>query len=223
MCNLSVCGLYVASYVACMCFSYMDVMLIPGLLPCGASYFCIKLVRYTLMFWLPFFLAQEHGFGAAEAAYFSTLFDMGGVIGSLMCGFLSDKVFGGQRILVSGLMSLATGFFCIWYGMLTTDSNLAHALFLFVIGMMIAGPDSVLGGAATQDVCERAGAASELSTACGITNGVGSLGSMLQGPLSAFLVANYGWSGLFVFLGLLCCAGNVNARPSLLHGPLVFS
>jgi len=196
--------------------SYAEVLMIPGLLPCGASYFCIKLVRYTLMFWLPFFLAEEHGFGAAEAAYFSTLFDIGGVAGSLLCGFLSDNIFSGQRVLVSGMMSMATGMFLILYGSVSSADQLTNAFFLFTIGLCIAGPDSVLGGAATQDVCERAGAADDvLSTACGITNGVGSLGSMLQGPLSAFLVGRYGWSGLFVSLGAMCCTGVIFIVPTM--------
>ena len=73
--------------------SYMKVVMIPGILNLGASYFFIKLARYTLMFWLPFYLAKEHGYGAAEAAYISTLFDFGGVAGSLACGALSDRVF----------------------------------------------------------------------------------------------------------------------------------
>jgi sugar phosphate permease len=89
--------------------NYRTIVMIPGILNLGASYFFIKLARYTLMFWLPFFLNKEHGYGAAEAAYISTLFDVGGVAGSLSCGYVSDKVFGGRRLLCAGPMCVFTG------------------------------------------------------------------------------------------------------------------
>ena len=63
--------------------------------------------------------------------------------------------------------------------------SVMEAAMLMLIGAMIGGPDSVLGGACTQDTCERAGApAAVLATACGITNGFGSVGAIAQGPVT---------------------------------------
>ena len=147
--------------------SYMKVVMMPGILNLGASYFFIKLARYTLMFWLPFYLAKEHGYGAAEAAYISTLFDFGGVAGSLACGALSDRVFGGKRLLVAGPMCVFTGMLLLAYPGFAGEGIRTNCVFLFLIGFNVAGPDSVLGGASTTDVCENNGMLAVLTTACG--------------------------------------------------------
>lgn len=193
--------------------SYMKVVMIPGILNLGASYFFIKLARYTLMFWLPFYLAKEHGYGAAEAAYISTLFDFGGVAGSLACGALSDRVFGGKRLLVAGPMCVFTGMLLLAYPGFAGEGITTNCVFLFLIGFNVAGPDSVLGGASTTDVCENNGMLAVLTTACGITNGLGSIGSMLQGPISSIIVGLYGWPGLFKLLGALCVTGVLMLAP----------
>ena len=53
----------------------------------------MKLVRYILMFWLPFYLQSRLHLDPATAAYASVLFDVGGAFGNVACGMLSDKLF----------------------------------------------------------------------------------------------------------------------------------
>eukprot|EP00041_Stephanoeca_diplocostata_P013498 m.236913 g.236913 ORF g.236913 m.236913 type:complete len:465 (+) comp19359_c0_seq4:661-2055(+) len=193
--------------------SIFDALQIRGLLNLGMSYFFIKLARYTMLFWLPFYLSQEHGYGDAEAAYTSTLFDFGGVAGSLACGYLSDNFFQGRRMLVAGPFCVATGMVLMLYPYVVSWGVTINGILLFLIGFFVAGPDSVLGGAATQDACERAGKTHLLTTACGLSNGIGSLGSIAQGPLSSIAVGAFGWAGLFRLLGVLCTLGAVMVVP----------
>src|SRR5262249_14580904 len=56
----------------------------------GASYFCIKLIRYSILFWLPFYLEKQLGYTGSAAAYRSTSFEIGGFLGALGLGALSD-------------------------------------------------------------------------------------------------------------------------------------
>jgi sugar phosphate permease len=48
--------------------------------------------RYTFMLWLPFYLQDSLGLEPASAAYVSTMFDIGGGIGSPLCGIVADKL-----------------------------------------------------------------------------------------------------------------------------------
>ncbi len=50
------------------------------------------LARYTFMLWLPFYLQDNLGLEPASAAYVSTMFDIGGGIGSPLCGIVADKL-----------------------------------------------------------------------------------------------------------------------------------
>ena len=117
-----------------------------------------------------------------EAAYFSTLFDVGGMIGSLGIGKLSDGLFKGKRVLMAAIMCWGTAMALVASNTVKEGDKVMEGVMLMLIGAMIGGPDSVLGGACTQDTCERAGAsAAVLATACGITNGFGSVGAIAQG------------------------------------------
>ena len=68
---------------------FWDVVRLPYLLNVGASYFCIKLVRYTMLGWLAVYLREVCGLDVAAAAYLSTLFDVGGAFGAVACGAIA--------------------------------------------------------------------------------------------------------------------------------------
>ncbi|VDP13709.1 unnamed protein product [Echinostoma caproni] len=54
--------------------------------------FCTKLVSYTFLFWLPSYIRDTIGLTASNSAYLSTVFDMGGIVGGILAGHLSDIV-----------------------------------------------------------------------------------------------------------------------------------
>jgi sugar phosphate permease len=67
-----------------------------------------------------------------------------------------------------------------------------------LIGMLVAGPDALLGSSSIADTCEAAGYGAEvLGTASGLVNGAGSVGAVLQGALTAWIASTYGWGALF--------------------------
>ena len=63
------------------------------------SYCLVKLVRYALLFWLPFFLVKAGGLDAVEAAKLSALFDVGGAAGGVAAGFFADRACRGALLL----------------------------------------------------------------------------------------------------------------------------
>jgi sugar phosphate permease len=79
----------------------------------GASYFFIKLIRYSLLFWLPFYLETVLRYAPAQAAYYSTSFEIGGVAGTIALGTLSDRLPRTPRSLVCSvsLVGLALALF----------------------------------------------------------------------------------------------------------------
>ncbi|KAH9602355.1 hypothetical protein KSS87_020020, partial [Heliosperma pusillum] len=58
--------------------------------------FFAKLVAYTFLYWLPFYISYTEIGGkyltSETAGNMSTFFDIGGVIGGILAGFLSDKL-----------------------------------------------------------------------------------------------------------------------------------
>jgi sugar phosphate permease len=174
------------------------VLRVPALYWYGACYFCIKLIRYSLLFWLPYYLHTGAGFGEIASGYVSTAFEVGGVLGTIAIGYASDR-FARARPLVAALSLLALAGALLGYARVSSHDTLWHVASLALIGALLFGPDALISGAAAQDLAGTAGAA----TAVGLVNGLGSLGALLQGALTVGVQRAAGWDGLFyAFVGL---------------------
>jgi sugar phosphate permease len=171
----------------------------PTLLCFGASYFAIKLVRYSLLFWLPYYLSDALAYTPSRAGYLSTAFEIGGTIGVVATGLLTHRLRAISRPLLSAAMLVALAAMLFVYMRLAPLGWAANALGLALVGVCLFGPDSLLSGAAAQD----AGGPHAAATATGLVNGIGSLGAILQGPLNAWVSRVYGWHAVFfVFVAL---------------------
>ena len=184
--------------------SFMEILAIPRLKMLMLSYFCVKIVRYCLLFWLPYYLSQEYKMSVAVAGYMSCIYDLGGVLGGLACGVIGDKYFVGKRTVLGALSCALLTFAIGGYQLACSMGMLTNAIVMGLIGFLVAGPDAMLGSTAVADCCEQAGYGQEvLGTAAGIVNGMGSIGAVLQGALTALIAEKYGWGALFVTLAML--------------------
>ncbi len=169
----------------------------------GVSYFFVKLIRYALLFWLPYYLSSSFDYTTSEAARLSTAFDAGGVVGVIVLGRVSDRSARFSRALLTVFWLTGAVFALAAYAWVGSDSALVNALLLALVGALLFGPDAMLAGAAAQDV----GGVHAPSLATGFVNGIGSLGALLQGLFVPAIAARFGWPALFpVFVGLAVLA-----------------
>jgi len=169
----------------------------------GLAYFCLKLIRYSLLFWLPLYLHRALGYKEASAGYQSLSFELGGAAGALVTGVWSDRV-SARRGIVMVAMAIGLALSLALYINVAALGAAANFAGLALVGFMLFGPDALVSSTAAQDL----GGVEAAGTAAGIINGVGSIGAILQGTLTTVIVARYGWPALFrVFIGLAsCCA-----------------
>lgn len=171
----------------------------PVLWSLGASYFCLKLIRYSILFWLPYYLSTVLGYSAAQAGYQSISFEAGGIIGSIIIGYISDRYFPGRRRPVAAVMVAALAGALLLYTFLAPISVLLNFLGMALVGFCLFGPDTLISGAAAQDV----GGEHDTAKAAGLINGLGSTGAILQGWVTAGMSTAFGWDALFyTFVGL---------------------
>jgi MFS transporter, OPA family, sugar phosphate sensor protein UhpC len=166
----------------------------------GAAYFCLKLIRYTLLFWLPFFLHNQLGYDEGAAGYLSISFEAGGAIGSVSIGWLSDRLPRG-RVMVAMVVGLGAAIAI--YGKVAALGPFVNFASMAVVGFMLFGPDALVSSVAAQDLGGEGGA----GTAAGVINGVGSVGAILQGVVTAQVAQRWGWGALFrgfTWLALVC-------------------
>lgn len=168
----------------------------------GAAYFCLKLIRYAILFWAPYYLKQVLHYETTAAADVSTAFEWGGVAGAIVVGLASDRVRSVPRPLVALVCVVGlAGAFRLYLG--AGDGVVENVLGLALIGFLLFGPDSLVSGAAAQD----AGGPKAAALAAGMINGLGSVGAVFQEAVVRAVSARWGWEGLFrVFVGLSLAA-----------------
>ncbi|POA18173.1 MFS transporter [Pseudomonas sp. FW300-N1A1] len=150
----------------------------------GLAYFMLKPARYAILLWGPVIVFEQMpSVGKVGAAIIPTAFELAGLLGPIMIGLASDKLFGARRMPACVLSLLAlTLSLALFMGALHTGSVMLVVALLFVMGLTLYGPDSMISGAAAIDF----GTAKAGATAAGFVNGCGSVGAILGGLLPGY-------------------------------------
>ena len=139
-------------------------------------YFCSKFIRYAVWSWSAYFLTMAYGLSSARANVYATLFDILGVVGVFVTGWLSDRFFQSRRAGVSLIMVVAMMVSTLLLILFRDSGVTVFAILLGAIGFTLYGPDALLTGAGAIDIGGR-------RTATFVTafiSGVGSIGPVLQ-------------------------------------------
>jgi sugar phosphate permease len=176
----------------------------------GASYFSIKLIRYSLLFWTGYYFEKVLHFDNGTANYLSTSFEIGGVLGAIALGALSDRLPRVPRATLSFTSLVLLAVALLGFRALGNVGAVPLFAAMALVGALLFGPDALMSGAATQDL----GGTRAVSTATGFVNGVGSMGAILQAYVTVEVSKRFGWGAVFaVFVGfaLLAAAALVPA------------
>jgi sugar phosphate permease len=176
----------------------------------GASYFFIKLIRYALLFWLPFYLQTELHYARAQAGYLSTSFEVGGVAGAMSLGWLSDRLPNVSRSLISAASLIGLGGALFAYTRVGGSSHVLNFMVMAFVGLFLYGPDALLSGAAAQDL----GGPHAAALAVGMVNGLGSLGAVLQELVTRTVSRAWGWNAVFYVLLVSALCGALALAPT---------
>ena len=173
----------------------LEVLANPMVLLLAAVYFFMKPARYAILFWGPKYVNEKLGTSVTQSGALGALFELAGPISVLVAGVLSDKLFRSRRMPISVLclMSMAVVLFVIDK---FPVSKLWFGVCLFLMGLLIYAPDSLVSGTAAVDFGTKKGA----STASGLINGCGSIGAIVGGTLPGFVEKKWGWDGVFTLL-----------------------
>jgi len=167
----------------------------------SGMYFFLKITRYSLLFWLPLYLVQRMQYSEEWAGYTSSLFELVGFSGTLIAGYVSDRLLKGRRYPVGATMLFALAAWLLLHPAIGRLGPAAMAISISVLGILIYGPDLLMAGPASIDAVHPRHAA----RAAGIVNGVGSLGQLISAYVVAIIVSRFGWDQLFTFF-LVCAA-----------------
>ncbi|XP_008326005.1 glucose-6-phosphate exchanger SLC37A1 isoform X1 [Cynoglossus semilaevis] len=180
--------------------SFMGALQIPGVIEFSLCLLFAKLVSYTFLFWLPLYITKAAHLDAKRAGDLSTLFDVGGIIGAVLAGVVSDKQ--GKRATTCAVMLLLAAPTLYVFSMISELGLGPTIVMLLVCGGLVNGPYALITTAVSADLGTHKslkGNARALSTVTAIIDGTGSVGAAL-GPLLAGLLSAGGWNHVFYML-----------------------
>ncbi len=152
-------------------------------------------LRYGVLIWAPLYLVERRGASLGEGIAGFSVFEIAGILGTLLCGYLSDKVFKGARTQIGVLFLLGVGAALSLYWLVDGPIWIAFVA-LAVIGGLIYGPVMLIGLQAI-DLSPRHIA----GTAAGFTGLFGYvLGATLASTGIGLSVEFWGWNVTFMLL-----------------------
>lgn len=176
----------------------------------GLCYFGHKIVRYGFLFWLPYYLnTSKLDYGVGKSAVVSIAFEAGGIPFSIVAGFVADRLFGRRRILVACLCSLGLVGALFLYSAVGSTSTLVNILTLALVGAFLFAADTLVSGVASQDI----GGPHAAALACGVINGLGSIGAVLQAITLVPIKQAWGWDAVFTLFQIAAALSFVALIP----------
>ena len=124
----------------------------PGVWSIAAMYFFLKMTRYSFLFWLPLYMTEHIGYAAGEAGYTAALYQLVGFLGAIIAGYVSDRLLNSRRFPVGAVMLWGLGLVCLLQPLAATNGRLSVAVWIALVGILTYGPDTLMSGAAAQDL-----------------------------------------------------------------------
>jgi MFS transporter, OPA family, glycerol-3-phosphate transporter len=157
-------------------------------------------VRYGVVDWIPTYLQLAKGFTFADSSLAWSIFEYAAIPGTILCGWMSDKVFGGRRAPATILFMAITLVAVVVYALNTKGPLWIDQAALFAIGFFVYGPIMIIGLHAMDLVPKKAA-----GTAAGFTGFFGYVfGSAIAGTGVGWIADHWGWNGVFGTM-VACC------------------
>ena len=161
------------------------------------------MVLKSLADWTPLYLAEGWGLSAVEAAQLAALSEIGGILGSLLCGPACDLWLGGDVLAASALGAVLCGAACLALRLprqggaglvfesasgIWTGTGLGLRIGLFLAGFFVNFPKTLLPLVMSSTAPKgRAGALA------GLLGLAGQVGGTLSGSGAALMIESWGW------------------------------
>ncbi|XP_077985117.1 uncharacterized protein LOC144439755 [Glandiceps talaboti] len=186
----------------------LQLLKIPMLPELAIATFCVKMVRYCMYMWLPMYLHQHLGYEKSEAGMLSLSYEIGGVAGSALLGFIIDRWLPGKTTLGCVICTILSTVALLLFLLTSNYGMLFNILSMVLFGVFNCGPDPILTGTLPLELGQMNGRNIQAALS-GFVNGCGSIGTVLQGPLIGFIIQYYNWESILYVMVVICVVGSL--------------
>lgn len=165
------------------------------------AYVFVYIIRFGAEDWMVKYLSESKHNSLELAAMKLSALPLFGIVGTVLSGVISDKVFKGQRAPVN-IIYLVGVSICLVLLKFNTINNLDFVL-IALIGAFTYGPQMMIGGLCAVESSSKKVA----SAATGFTGTFGYIGAIFSATGTGFVVDKFGWSGAiwyWVLSAIIC-------------------
>lgn len=160
----------------------------------------VYLVRYGVLDWAPTYLSEVKNFSFQDSGWAYAFYEWAGIPGTLLAGWMSDKIFAGRRAPVSIIYLILTLICVVIYWLNPVGNPGIDVAMLISIGFLIYGPVMLIGVHALDLAPKKAA-----GTAAGFTGLFGYVGGAVSANIAiGALVDAYGWDAGFMLIAAAC-------------------
>jgi len=167
------------------------------------TYGCVKLLNYSMIMWLPYFLDKHIDVSTSLIGTMANFYDLGALFGGFGIGWVTDKL-GIRAPFVCTMLFLALPTLGI-IQLMTPGLWWMFFIINIFLGFFIGGSDILISGVISTDLGKNEQIKNEeaLATVTGIIDGTGGAGASL-GQVIIGVLALWSWDLVF---GFMFCVG----------------
>jgi OPA family glycerol-3-phosphate transporter-like MFS transporter len=174
----------------------------------------VYLLRYGILDWAPTYLKEVKDFTVTKSSWAYFLYEWAGIPGTLLCGWMSDKFFKGNRAYTGIVFMILVTIATIVYWKNPAGNPTIDMIALIAIGFLIYGPVMLIGLYALELAPKKAA-----GTAAGFTGLFGYLGgTVAANAIVGYTVDAFGWDGGFMLMVGSCVMSIILFVLTLRHG-----
>jgi OPA family glycerol-3-phosphate transporter-like MFS transporter len=173
----------------------------------------VYFVRYGVLDWAPTYLGEVKRFSFEDTGWAYAFYEFAGIPGTLLAGWMSDKVFNGRRAPASILFMLATTVCVIVYWLNPAGHPRIDMAMLIGIGFFVYGPVMLIGVHALDLAPKKAA-----GTAAGFTGLFGYVGGAVGASvIIGYVVDASGWNAGFALIIGACITSMILLALTMRH------
>lgn len=164
--------------------------------------FFVYIVRYSVLDWSPTILKEAKGFEIAQSGWMTAGFEISGIFGMLVAGWISDKFFQGRaaRTCVFYMVLCSLGVFLYWKTATTSPATISAILCM--TGFFLYGPQALVGVIVANLSTKKAAA-----SAVGLTGLFGYASTVVSGWGFGWMSENKGYDMTFEWMFIFSLMG----------------
>lgn len=159
------------------------------------AYVFVYVIRFGTEDWVVKFLTEEKGYSVVEASTSLSILAFVGMVGVILSGIISDKIFNGKRAPVNIIYLVAIIFALAGLHYIPAESKMLMNFAVAMTGFCISGPQMLIGGLCAIEASSKKVA----SAATGFTGVWGYVGAVLSSVGTGFFIDKFNWEGAIAF------------------------